>query len=136
MFKSLVDLLGKLSPVDMVLLGVVFISFLLKIGKDVFILFWSRHIEKKSNSSCKFLKSIDSGPYCCINPIYMNKTFVQRGNRCPSTVCRGYRAENIDGENIIRSSVLFSFLIIGIDWVIHLASLVLVIRTLLGVTSA
>lgn len=136
MFKYLAELIEKMSPLDVALLLTVMVSLLLKIGKDIFVLLWSRHIEKKSNDSCKFLKSMDDGSYCCTHPTYINRTFAQHGNRCLSTVCHGYRAENINGEDIIYSSLQFSLLMAGIDWVIHISSLTLVIRTLLGVTSA
>ena len=125
--------IASLQLFDKVLLGIVVISLILNIIKEIVITSVNEHLRKIPGTKCRFLYRNEQGKYTCINEFYNHRYFEENGGICSQSSCRGYYS-NTNIEDILSTHWIYPYLSVSISVISQLSSVVLIIRTLLEVT--
>ena len=134
-FRPIYQMLDKY---DKVWLIIVLLSVFLKAATDIAIFWVGRYLERNYTKGarkrpCRYRIELKDCSFQCEMPFYSEYRFHADGNICHAELCAGYRPADFDGETLVRSFSFVSFWKISLDFVNSAATIVLVIRTLMGV---
>ena len=136
--------LAKLSLFDRLMLVILGISLCMKLGRSIVIPFYIKYLEFNSNRDCRFLIQNEEEYFQCENLRYFRKNFEDCGRQCSRKIgklCWGFRAlsvndkngETISGEDAVYSSPTILIIMGVVDWIIEFSTVILLIRTLVGI---
>ena len=141
---SISAFLSNLLLFDRIMLVILAVSLGMKLCRSIVIPIYIKYLEFNSKRECRFLIQDEEENFKCENLRYVRRNFEDCGQQCSRKIgklCWGFKALSVkdnNGEAIVGEDAVYSsptiIIVMGVvDWVIEFSTVILLIRTLVGI---